>query len=196
LSVSPTKPVASSSTIDEKTVAFLRRTFREHYFKHHDAVEIPAMIESREFGYTPFGKGMVRHLSYRSPGELAADLVKQVYRGQIDQGMVAVQQAMLAMWQQSSVSTNGSLISTNGHSSATNGTLHRLGGDTAEQDGSPSAAEMLYALQRFEQAIQQGGHLSHLTALTKAFISELQQVLRTEAFELAESTTQQEVVYR
>jgi ParB-like chromosome segregation protein Spo0J len=124
---------------------------------------------------------------------LTADLVKQVYRGQIDQGMVAVQQAMLAMWQQASVSTNGS---SNGHSSVTNGTLHRLGGDTAEQDGALSAAEMLDALQRFEQTIQQGGYLSHLTALTKAFISELQQVLRTEASELAEATTQQEVVYR
>ena len=63
--------------VEDLTIAFLRKTFREHYFKHHDMVEIPPMIQSREFGYIPFGKGMVRHLSYRSAGELAADLVKQ-----------------------------------------------------------------------------------------------------------------------
>jgi DNA primase small subunit len=66
-----------TSRMDEKTIAFLRKTFREHYFRHHDGVEIPTMIESREFGYTPFGRGMVRHLSYKSSGELVADLVKQ-----------------------------------------------------------------------------------------------------------------------
>jgi DNA primase small subunit len=77
LSVSASKPDSSYSQMDEKTLTFLRRTFREHYFKHHDAVEIPTMMPNREFGYIPFGKGMVRHLSYKSPGELAADLVKQ-----------------------------------------------------------------------------------------------------------------------
>ncbi|MGH9919992.1 MAG: DNA primase small subunit domain-containing protein, partial [Nitrososphaerales archaeon] len=66
-----------SQQAEDKTAAFLRRTFREHYFRHHDDVEIPTMIANREFGYIPFGKGMVRHLSYKSPGELAADLVKQ-----------------------------------------------------------------------------------------------------------------------
>jgi DNA primase small subunit len=65
------------SQTDEKTTAFLRKTFREHYFKHHDVIEVPTMIQNREFGYIPFGKGMIRHLSYRSSGELAADLVKQ-----------------------------------------------------------------------------------------------------------------------
>ncbi len=63
--------------MDEKTLGFLRRTFREHYFKHHDKLEIPTMMPNREFGYIPFGKGMVRHLSYKTPGELAADLVRQ-----------------------------------------------------------------------------------------------------------------------
>jgi DNA primase small subunit len=76
LSVS-SKPEVSPSQADEKTLAFLRKTFREHYFRRHDDVEVPPMIESREFGYIPFGKGMVRHLSYRSSGELVADLVKQ-----------------------------------------------------------------------------------------------------------------------
>jgi DNA primase small subunit len=77
LSVSSPKPETGPSHPDERTTAFLRRTFREHYFRHHDDVEVPTMIENREFGYIPFGKGMVRHLSYRSSGELAADLVKQ-----------------------------------------------------------------------------------------------------------------------
>jgi len=67
----------SPSTVEDKTTAFLRKTFREFYFKHHDGVEAPTKIASREFGYTPFGRGMVRHLSYKSMGELAADLVKQ-----------------------------------------------------------------------------------------------------------------------
>jgi DNA primase small subunit len=77
LSVASPKTSGSERTTDEKTMAFLRRTFREYYFRHHDAVETPSLIGSREFGYTPFGRGMIRHLSYRTSGELAADLVKQ-----------------------------------------------------------------------------------------------------------------------
>jgi DNA primase small subunit len=77
LFVSSPKADGNSSQADEMTMAFLRRTYREHYFKHHDDVEVPTMIQNREFGYIPFGKGMVRHLSYKTSGELAADLVKQ-----------------------------------------------------------------------------------------------------------------------
>jgi DNA primase small subunit len=77
VSASTPKVDSSPSQMDEKTIAFLRRAFREHYFKHHDDVEMPPMIQNREFGYIPFGKGMIRHLSYKSSGELAADLVKQ-----------------------------------------------------------------------------------------------------------------------
>jgi DNA primase small subunit len=75
--VSTSKVGGNASQMDEMTITFLRRTYREYYFKHHDDVELPAMIQNREFGYTPFGKGMVRHLSYMTSGELAADLVKQ-----------------------------------------------------------------------------------------------------------------------
>ena len=71
------KAVGGPSQADDKTTAFLRRTFREHYFRHHDGVEVPTMIQNREFGYIPFGRGMIRHLSYKSSGELAAELVKQ-----------------------------------------------------------------------------------------------------------------------
>jgi DNA primase small subunit len=63
--------------MDEKVVSFLRKVYREHYFRHHDLVEIPPQIASREFGYIPFGGGMIRHLSFKNPGELFADLVKQ-----------------------------------------------------------------------------------------------------------------------
>ncbi len=63
--------------MDESTLTFLRRVYRGHYFKHHDQVEIPPQIQAREFGYIPFGGGMVRHLSFKNAGELAAELVKQ-----------------------------------------------------------------------------------------------------------------------
>jgi len=63
--------------MDDATISFLRRVYRAHYFKHHDLVQIPSKIQAREFGYIPFGGGMVRHLSFKNPGELIAELVKQ-----------------------------------------------------------------------------------------------------------------------
>ena len=63
--------------MDEKVVSFLRKVYRGYYFKHHDVVEIPSKMASREFGYIPFGGGMIRHLSFKSAGELFAELVKQ-----------------------------------------------------------------------------------------------------------------------
>jgi DNA primase small subunit len=75
--MSTPRVASNQSQVDEMTTTFLRRTFREHYFNHHEDVEIPSTLESREFGYIPFGKGMIRHLSYKTSGELAADLVKQ-----------------------------------------------------------------------------------------------------------------------
>jgi DNA primase small subunit len=63
--------------MDEEVGAFLRKIYREHYFERHDLVEIPSMIASREFGYIPFGGGMIRHLSFKNPGELFAELVRQ-----------------------------------------------------------------------------------------------------------------------
>ncbi len=63
--------------MDEKVVGFLRRVYREYYFNHRNQIEIPSKISSREFGYIPFGGGMIRHLSFKSAGELAAELVRQ-----------------------------------------------------------------------------------------------------------------------
>lgn len=63
--------------MDEKTLSFLRQVYREHYFKHHDLIEVPEEMASREFGYIPFDGGMIRHLSFKNGGELSAELVKQ-----------------------------------------------------------------------------------------------------------------------
>lgn len=63
--------------MDEKTLGFLRRVYREHYFNHRNLVEIPQKIASREFGYIPFAGGMIRHLSFKNAGELMAELVRQ-----------------------------------------------------------------------------------------------------------------------
>ena len=63
--------------MNEKTRAFLRQSYKEYYFNGPEPVELPDDIESREFGYIPFGGGMVRHLSFRSKGEALAEILKQ-----------------------------------------------------------------------------------------------------------------------
>lgn len=63
--------------MDERVVAYLRRIYREYYFNRRNVVEIPSKIASREFGYIPFGGGMIRHLSCKNAGELVAELVRQ-----------------------------------------------------------------------------------------------------------------------
>lgn len=56
----------------------IRATFREYYFRQKQ-IQAPAGIDQREFGYAQFGMhGMVRHLSFKSIGELIATLVKEV----------------------------------------------------------------------------------------------------------------------
>ncbi len=59
------------------TMSFLRQAYREYYFKRADSIEFPDDLYSREFGYIPFGGGMVRHLSFRSGGEAVAEILKQ-----------------------------------------------------------------------------------------------------------------------
>ena len=61
----------------EETKAWLRTANREYYFRGADKVEIPDEVESREFGYIPFGGGMIRHLSFKSKGEALAEILKQ-----------------------------------------------------------------------------------------------------------------------
>lgn len=59
------------------TIRFLKAAYREHYFRDSDRIEFPTKIEEREFGYMPFGGGMVRHLTFRSAGEAVAEIVRQ-----------------------------------------------------------------------------------------------------------------------
>jgi DNA primase small subunit len=64
--------------MNEKTTAFLRQSYKEFYFKQgSESIEFPEDVESREFGYIPFGGGMVRHLSFRNKGEALAEILKQ-----------------------------------------------------------------------------------------------------------------------
>jgi DNA primase small subunit len=63
--------------LNEATKAFLRSAYKEYYFRRSEAVEFPEEIQSREFGYIPFGGGMVRHLSFKNRGEAQAEILKQ-----------------------------------------------------------------------------------------------------------------------
>lgn len=63
--------------MNEATISFLKRVYKEYYFKHDGSIEFPNQIQSREFGYIPFGGGMVRHLSFKSAGEAVAEILRQ-----------------------------------------------------------------------------------------------------------------------
>ncbi len=64
--------------MDDGTKAWLRQAYREYYFgQGADKIEFPDDLASREFGYIPFGGGMVRHLSFRNGGEALAEILKQ-----------------------------------------------------------------------------------------------------------------------
>lgn len=63
--------------MNPNTISFLKQIYREYYFKQVDSVEFPEDIHAREFGYIPFGGGMIRHLSFRNRGEAIAEILKQ-----------------------------------------------------------------------------------------------------------------------
>ncbi len=63
--------------MNEGTKVWLRNAYREYYFRSADQIGFPEAIESREFGYIPFGGGMVRHLSFKSEGEARAEILRQ-----------------------------------------------------------------------------------------------------------------------
>lgn len=63
--------------MNEKTISFLRRTYKEYYFRNSDSIGFPDEIQSREFGYIPFGGGMVRHISFKSAGDAIAEILRQ-----------------------------------------------------------------------------------------------------------------------
>jgi DNA primase small subunit len=62
----------------EKSAALVKSAFREYYFNHSKLLEIPEHLDQREFGYMPFGSGMVRHLSFRNRGDILATLMRNV----------------------------------------------------------------------------------------------------------------------
>lgn len=62
----------------EQSLNLLKQAFKEFYFKHGDYIETPARIEEREFGYMQFNNGMIRHLSFKTKGELHALLLKEI----------------------------------------------------------------------------------------------------------------------
>jgi DNA primase small subunit len=63
--------------LNDGTKAWLRQAYKEFYFRGADKIEFPDEVGSREFGYIPFGGGMVRHLSFKSNGEATAEILKQ-----------------------------------------------------------------------------------------------------------------------
>jgi len=68
----------SGNKSTEKSAALLKGAFREYYFKYSTLLEIPEHLEQREFGYMPFGSGMIRHLSFRNMGDILATLIRDV----------------------------------------------------------------------------------------------------------------------
>ena len=63
--------------MDEKTLAFLKQTFREFYFKNSGKINAPIRMNEREFGCMSFDKVMIRHLSFQTEGELRVFLIKE-----------------------------------------------------------------------------------------------------------------------
>jgi len=63
--------------VNDGTKAWLRNAYREYYYKDSERIEVPDEVQSREFGYIPFGGGMIRHLSFKSKGEAVAGILKQ-----------------------------------------------------------------------------------------------------------------------
>ena len=68
----------SGNKSTDKSTALLKSAFREYYFKYSKLLEIPEHLEQREFGYMPFGSGMIRHLSFRNRGDILATLIRDV----------------------------------------------------------------------------------------------------------------------
>jgi len=63
----------------ERSMAFVKRVFREFYRDNVGVVSPPPRPEAREFGYWSFERGeMVRHLSFRSAEEVRAEIAKVV----------------------------------------------------------------------------------------------------------------------
>jgi DNA primase small subunit len=63
--------------LNDATKAALKSLYKQYYFNRAGWIELPDEIQSREFGYIPFGGSMVRHLSFKSAGEAVAEILRQ-----------------------------------------------------------------------------------------------------------------------
>src|ERR687888_425826 len=70
--------MVTASKYTDQSIMLIKNAFREYYFRYSKILEVPERIEQREFGYIPFGLGMIRHLAFRNIGELLAILIKEV----------------------------------------------------------------------------------------------------------------------
>lgn len=61
-----------------ESISVIKNAFRAYYFNHLRLLEEPEHMKQREFGYKPFGSGMIRHLSYTDKGGLIAALIRNV----------------------------------------------------------------------------------------------------------------------
>ncbi|MGC8568865.1 MAG: DNA primase small subunit domain-containing protein [Nitrososphaeria archaeon] len=64
------------STSETQRLQPVKRFFRWYYFNFSERISAPDEIEQREFGYMNFEGAMIRHLSFKSPGEYRAFLVR------------------------------------------------------------------------------------------------------------------------
>lgn len=64
--------------MDDQTIAFLKQTFKEYYFKNSGKINAPVRMKEREFGCMNFDKVMIRHLSFQKVGALRVFLIKEV----------------------------------------------------------------------------------------------------------------------
>jgi len=63
--------------LNDKTISYLKSAYRAYYYRAGDSIGFPDQIKSREFGYIPFGGGMVRHLSFKSSGDATVEILRQ-----------------------------------------------------------------------------------------------------------------------
>ena len=63
--------------MEERDIKYMDAVLKAHYASHAGDVPVPAMPDSREFGYQPFGAGWQRHLSLADIGSVNAFLTSR-----------------------------------------------------------------------------------------------------------------------
>ncbi|HEU16980.1 MAG TPA: hypothetical protein ENO38_04855 [Nitrososphaeria archaeon] len=59
-------------------IEFLRTSYREYYYRAASSMWIPRRLEAREVGFLTFDGGHRRHLRFSSPGELIAEILREI----------------------------------------------------------------------------------------------------------------------